>query len=88
VLHITSGTTSNPLGGTLWIRVGSNGGWSGTTWNSDIDYILKPTKLNYNGNLQILSTPFLFYFGIRPGKTAVDKFVQLFGPKGAFPTSE
>ena len=74
--------------GTLWIRKGSIGVWDSQSWNTNIEYILKPTLKNYTGNLQILSTPFLFYFGIRPGKTAVDKFVQLFGPKGAFPTSE
>ena len=88
VLHITSGTTQTPLAGTLWVRKGSIGVWDSQSWNTNIDYILKPTLKNYTGNLQILSTPFLFYFGIRPGKTAVDKFVQLFGPKGAFPTSE
>lgn len=88
VLHITSGSTSNPIAGTLWIRKGNTGVWDSQSWNNNIDYILKPTLKNYTGNLQILSTPFLFYFGIRPGKTAVDKFVQLFGPKGAFPTVE
>ena len=88
VLHITSGSTSNPLGGTLWIRVGDIGGWSSKSWNFDVDFILKPTEVNYTGNKQILSTPFLFYFGLRPGKTAVDKFIKLFGPKGAFPSAE
>ena len=88
VLHITSGSTSNPLGGTLWIRVGEIGTWSSKPWNFEVDFILKPTEVNYTGNKQILSTPFLFYFGLRPGKTAVDKFIKLFGPKGAFPTSE
>ena len=88
VLHITSGSTANPLGGTLWIRVGDVGGWTSKPWNFDVDFILKPTQLNYTGNKQILSTPFLFYFGLRPGKTAVDKFIKLFGPKGAFPSAE
>jgi len=88
VLHITSGTTSNPLAGTLWTRVGNIGGWESQSWNFDVDFILKPTDLNYTGDKQILSTPFLFYFGLRPGATAVDKFIKLFGPKGAFPSQE
>jgi hypothetical protein len=88
VLHITSGTTATPLGGTLWIRVGELGGWESKPWNFDVDFILKPTDVNYTGTKQILSTPFLFYFGLRPGATAIDKFIKLFGPKGAFPTQE
>jgi hypothetical protein len=43
---------------------------------------------NYNGNKQILSTPYLYYFGLKPGKTAVDKFIKRFGPLGAFPSAE
>ena len=88
VLHITSGTTLVPLTGILWIRVGDTGGWTSKSWNFDVDFILKPTEVNYTGNKQILSTPFLFYFGLRPGKTAIDKFIKLFGPKDAFPSSE
>jgi hypothetical protein len=88
VLHITSGTTGTPITGMLWIRVGDAGNWQSQSWNDDVDFILKPTQSNYTGNKQILSTPFLFYFGLRPGKTAVDKFIKLFGPKGAFPSAE
>jgi hypothetical protein len=88
VLHITSGTTETPITGILWIRVGNAGNWQSQSWNDDVDFILKPTQSNYTGNKQILSTPFLFYFGLRPGKTAVDKFIKLFGPKGAFPSAE
>lgn len=87
-LHITSGDTLNPVLGTLWIRVGSAGNWQSQSWNNNIDFILKPTQVNYTGNKQILSTPFLFYFGLRPGRTAVDKFIKLFGPKGAFTSAE
>lgn len=74
--------------GTLWTRVGDVGGWVSRPWTKDIDFVIKPTVVNYYGYKQILSTPFLFYFGIRPGKTAVDKFIKLFGPKGAFPPAE
>ena len=87
-LHITSGNTETAYAGTLWIRVGEVGGWTSKPWNFDVDFILKPTQVNYNGNKQILSTPFLFYFGLRPGATALDKFIKLFGPKGAFPSQE
>ena len=45
-----------------------------------MDFIIKPTLVNYVGNKQILSTPFQFYFGLRPGKTGLDKFIKLFGP--------
>jgi hypothetical protein len=94
-LYATStGATTNPpfyqpTSGTLWTRVGNAGGWSSTPWTlSGVTYIIKPTENNYTGNKQILSTPFLFYFGLRPGKTAVDKFIERFGPKGAFPSAE
>lgn len=94
-LYATStGATSTlpfyqPTAGTLWTRVGNAGGWSSTPWTlSGVTYIIKPTENNYIGNKQILSTPFLFYFGLRPGKTAVDKFIERFGPKGAFPSAE
>jgi hypothetical protein len=94
-LYATStGVTTNPplyqpTDGTLWTRVGNAGGWSSTPWSlSGVTYIIKPTLNNYNGNYQILSTPFLFYFGLRPGKTAVDKFIERFGPRGAFPSAE
>jgi hypothetical protein len=88
VLIITSGTLDNPLTGTLWTRTGEVGNWTSQAWNNDVDFVIKPTTTNYNSNLQILSTPFLFYFGLRPGKTAVDKFIERFGPKGAFPSAE
>ena len=88
VLYITSGTTDNPLAGTLYTRTGSTGNWASRPWTSDVDFIIKPTGTNYNSGLQILSTPFLFYFGLRPGKTAVDKFIARFGPAGVFPSAE
>ena len=88
VLEIATGTEDAPLTGTLWIRTGETGNWASKSWNNDVDFIIKPTTVNYNNTKQILSTPFLFYFGLRPGKTAVDKFVQRFGPKGAFPSTD
>jgi hypothetical protein len=78
----------NPTSGVLWTRKGNVGGWVGQTWTNDLDFVIKPTSDNYLDTKQILSTPFLFYFGLRPGKTAVDKFYERFGPKGAFPSAE
>jgi hypothetical protein len=81
----------NALTATLYTRTGNTGGWASQAWTYDTDFIIKPTTNNYgnsDNHKQILSTPFLFYFGLRPGKTAVDKFIQRFGPKGAFPQSE
>jgi hypothetical protein len=46
------------------------------------------TAQNYVGNKQVLSTPFLFYFGLRPDKTALDALIKYYGPKGEFPPAE
>lgn len=83
-LYVTSGTEENPTQGTLYTRYGNSGNWDIKPWNSSMDFIIKKTEDYYNGNKQILSTPFLFYFGLRPGKTGLDKFIKLFGPLGAF----
>ena len=89
-LYITggNGTLSGSTVGKLYTRVGDTGGWNEIDWDNTIDYILPPTSSNYNGNKQILSTPYLYYFGLKPGKTAVDKFIKRFGPLGAFPSAE
>lgn len=87
-LYITGGTIDTPAAGRLYTRVGNEGTWEYTTWTSNNDFIIKPTQTNYIGEKQILSTPFLYYFGLRNGRTAYDKFVDLFGPKGAFPSAE
>jgi len=99
-LYVTSGTIAEPLLGTLYVRVGPSGGnstyqgvsivdgWVEIDWNYNDDFIIRPTKDYYSGNEQILSTPFLYYFGLKAGSTAVNKFVKLFGDKGAFPPIE
>ena len=87
-LAIASGTLDNPLTGTLWIRTGETSNWASKAWTNDLDFMIKPTSTNYDGTKQILSTPFLFYFGLRPGKTAIDKLIEKYGPKGAFPSAE
>ena len=79
----------NPTGatGTLYIRYGNAGNWyTINNWDTNYDFILPKREDYYNGTKQILSTPFQFYFGLIAGKTGLDKFIDLFGPKGAFPT--
>ena len=100
VLKSSSNEIVNPTSGTLYIRNGSAGtngtdGWQEITWNIGVDFIL-PQRQDYyqdpNGTTgherQILSTPYQFYFGLKAGKTGLDKFIDLFGPKGAFPPAE
>jgi len=95
-LQVLTGTTADPQRGYLWTVVDST--WviqTGKTINLTGDYIdgvwetfIPQTKLNYADNKQILSTPFLFYFGLTPGKTSLDLLIKYFGPKGAFGTSD
>ena len=59
--------------------------WQTISWNTGVDFILPKREDYYNGTKQILSTPFQFYFGLKAGKTGLDKFMDQFGPKGAFP---
>jgi hypothetical protein len=88
-LHVQSGTTKDPLSGTTYVVVNQ-------TWTAQPDKYVKDyretflfqTQLNYSGSKQVLSTPFLFYFGLRPDKTALDTMIKYYGPKGAFPSSE
>ena len=83
----TSGTTKDPQGGIIYVVVDK-------TWVAQTDeYIeayremfIPETILNYAGEQQVLSSPFLFYFGLRPEKTALDLLIKYFGPKGAFTT--
>lgn len=95
-LHVTSGTVSEPISGMLYTRVGSVSGnttyqginiingWHVQTWDNTKDFIIKPSIVNYSGNKQILSTPFQYYFGLKTGRTGLDKFINAFGPKNAF----
>jgi hypothetical protein len=89
-LYITggNGTLSGSTVGKLYTRKGATGNWDVKDWDNTIDYILSPTSRNYSGTRQILSTPYLYYFGLKPGRTAVDKFIKRFGPLGAFPSAE
>lgn len=87
-LWVTGGTISEPTSGVLYTRYGSGGTWHSLNWDNTKIFIIKKTQDYYNGNKQILSTPFQFYFGLRPGNTGLDKFIKRFGPLGAFPSSE
>ena len=86
-LYVTGGTEDNPTSGTLYTRYGNSGTWQSTAW-TNTTFTIKRTQDYYSGNKQILSTPFQFYFGLNAGKTGMDKFIDLFGPKGAFPSAE
>jgi hypothetical protein len=87
-LHVTSGTIASPISGTLYTRYGTAGTWHTLSWNNTMDFIIRKTQDYYSSQKQILSTPFQFYFGLRPGNTGVDKFIKRFGPLGAFPSAE
>lgn len=98
-LYVTGGTETTPTAGRLFTRYGNAGndttnptggtiGWQSINWNTNVDFILPQRQDYYNGTKQILSTPFQFYFGLKAGKTGLDKFIDLFGPKGAFPPTE
>ena len=89
VLSVTGGTIENPTAGTLYIRYGNAGtngivGWQKIPWSSTTDLIIPRREDYYSTRKQILSTPFHFYFGLSVGKTGLDKFIDLFGPNGAF----
>jgi len=87
-LFVTGGTITTPTAGILYTRYGTAGTWHTLSWNSGMDFIIRKTQDYYSEYKQILSTPFQFYFGLRPGNTGVDKFIKRFGPLGAFPASE
>jgi len=90
ILIATSGTITDPLSGNLYIRL--NGQWNPYTsgaaipWTPQLAYSVWPTVDPYTSHKQILSTPFLYYFGLRPGNTAIDKLIERFGPISGFTT--
>ena len=90
-LQVVSGSLADPQSGYLWAVVNST--WviqTGTGGENYFDGVyetfIPQTELNYLGNKQVLSTPFLFYFGLKPGKSSLDILTKYFGPKGAFGT--
>ena len=88
-LQVTSGTLKNPLRGNIYVVV--NQTWTAEPnqyINGTNETFLFKTINNYIGNKQVLSTPFLFYFGLRPDKTSLDTLIKYYGPKGAFPSTD
>lgn len=97
-LYVTGGTETVPTSGKLFVRYGNAGndtsnpmtgatGWQVINWTDTTDLVIPRREDYYNGNKQILSTPYQFYFGLLAGKSGMDKFIDLYGPKDAF-TSE
>jgi hypothetical protein len=96
----TSLWTKDPASGTTYVVVYTGGTQQWLKQVSDVngqsvDYIkdfresfIYQTVNNYTGTKQVLSTPFLFYFGLRPQNSAVDLLIKYYGPKGAFPSAE
>jgi hypothetical protein len=100
ILLVDTGTIEDPLTGRLYVRIGPamgnsthlgqtiTNGFYKMDWTTNNDFLILPKKDYYSGTKQILSTPFHFYFGLKAGKTGLDKFIDLYGPKGAFPSAE
>jgi hypothetical protein len=97
-LYVTGGTETVPTSGKLFVRYGNAGndttnpmsgatGWQVINWTDTTDLVIPRREDYYSGNKQILSTPYQFYFGLIAGKSGMDKFIDLYGPKDAF-TSE
>ena len=87
-LEVLTGNVKSPSTGNIYII-------SGQTWSAPISYVHNSKELfifgtakNYIGNKQVLSTGLQFYFGIRPGKSAFDRLIKYYGPKGEFPPAE
>lgn len=87
-LQVTEGTVDDPISGKLYTRYGNYGTWDDMDWTFEHDFHIRKTRNYYEGRKQILSTPFMFYFGLKSGKTGVDKFIQYFGDKNAFTTED
>ena len=81
---LITGNTSN---NTVLVSTGDNG-WNSNDWLSSTFSIKRTKDYYHNKTKQILSTPFQFYFGLVAGKTGMDKFIDQYGPKGAFPSAE
>jgi hypothetical protein len=84
---LVANDVDNPTTGTIYTRVGGSG-WSTLVWDQTKEFILRPTTDHDLHNKRILSTPFLFYFGLKSGRTGLDKFIKYFGDKGDFVIEE
>lgn len=75
----------NPTTGNIYVVV--NKTWKLQTRQyieNQYETFLFETQQNYSGNKQVLSTPFMFYFGVKPEKTALDLLIKYFGDKNDF----
>lgn len=90
--HGPAGFRKDPYTGNIYVLL--NGAWSNAysyisnAGSSNREVYLFETVNNYSGTKQVLSTPFHFYFGLKPGNTSYDKFIKYYGPKGAFTSGE
>ncbi len=91
--------TSDTASGILFTRYGAAGndtsnsitgttGWHAVKWDHTIDFVIRRTQDYYTSRYQILSTPFQFYFGLKAGRTGVDKFIKMFGDRSSFTSAE
>lgn len=89
--YLYADDVDNPTIGTLYVKYTGNT-WVDLAWTNEYVRIIRPSFDYYNHPMDdtrhILSTPFLFYFGLRPGKTGLDKFIERFGNDNAFPSIE
>lgn len=84
-LKVTSGTTEDPIIGDIYVVVNKTWTIQSVPYQKALnETFLFQTAQNYSGNKQVLSSPFLFYFGLRPQKTALDLLIKYYGPKDAF----
>jgi hypothetical protein len=84
-LHVLTGSVKDPLTGNIYVVVNQTWTLQSQQYQKDVwETFITETIENYTGNKQVLSTPFLFYFGLRPEKTSIDLLIKHFGPKGAF----
>ncbi len=84
-LRVLTGSVKDPLTGNIYVVVNQTWTLQSQQYQKDVwETFITQTIENYTGNKQVLSTPFLFYFGLRPEKTSIDLLIKHFGPKGAF----
>lgn len=84
-LEVISGTTSDPLVGKIYVVRNKTWKLQSQNYISGVyETFIFETSQNYSGTKQVLSTPFLFYFGLKPNKTSLDLLTKYYGPKGAF----
>lgn len=81
-LKVKEGTLKDPIIGDIYIVVNKLWVKQSSEYVRNVrETFLSQTDNNYSGNKQVLSTPFLFYFGLRPQKTALDLLIKYYGPK-------